>query len=199
MLLTPGNNTKNQLTHDNGKSPLIKASVRGRVEIVQLLLAAKADPNLNKGYDKASPLYCAAYKGHIEVMKLLIEANADLDAPLVESGLVTMERDAKYETNYISNEMVGGCTTACIFAHNRESEPRPQMSPLKWCVDYICAKTCFRYYGTTPLHIASFFDQPEAIRVLIESGANTSSKTDHGKTPREVATSSACVTGFDCR
>ncbi|MBW1899747.1 MAG: ankyrin repeat domain-containing protein, partial [Deltaproteobacteria bacterium] len=62
----------------DGWTPLLKASEKGRTEIVKLLLAAKADVNAaNK--DGWTPLYIASEKEQTEIIKMLQEAKLSAD------------------------------------------------------------------------------------------------------------------------
>ncbi len=56
---------------------LVTAAEHGSVEIVQLLIAARA--NVNNGYEQL-PLCAAAAHGHLKVVRLLLEAGAYLEA-----------------------------------------------------------------------------------------------------------------------
>lgn len=57
-----------------GGTPLVEASGRGEVEMVGLLLAGGADPNL--GVDDDTPLAAAARGGHTKVASRLVAAGA---------------------------------------------------------------------------------------------------------------------------
>ena len=59
-------------------APLFEASKCSHLEVVRLLLEAKADKDkaANRG---AVPLFVAAQNGHLDVVCLLLESNADKD------------------------------------------------------------------------------------------------------------------------
>ncbi len=69
-------------------SALKNAAVGGHIEIVELLLARGADPNLPA--EGIAPhghaLYSAVYNGHYELAKLLLEHGANPDAPVESSA-----------------------------------------------------------------------------------------------------------------
>ena len=69
------------------RSPLYLAAVRGHIDMVRLLLAHGADPNLAEhcaGSGRA--LFEAATRHDIEMMKLLIAHGANADAYVDSSG-----------------------------------------------------------------------------------------------------------------
>lgn len=63
---------------EEGISPLIAASSEGHVEVVKLLVAAKADVNV-VDKDKTSALMAASARGHLDVVKELIAAGAKVN------------------------------------------------------------------------------------------------------------------------
>jgi len=67
--------------------PIMDASENGFSEIVDLLLKAGADPNVENSYGKTS-LHLAANKAHKKVVELLIAHGADVNAK-VKSGNVS--------------------------------------------------------------------------------------------------------------
>ena len=124
-----------------GKTALLKAAVRGHVDVVKLLLEAGAS-DIEKVWDHANALYAAAYAGQLEAMRLLIDHGSDVENRLASSPLLE-DRDGKY-------------------------------------------------IGSTPLIVASFFNQPEAIEMLLEAGADKMALTEQGKSALDVAASDAC-------
>ncbi len=74
-------------------SPLKNAAARGHIEIVKLLLAHGADPNLpEEGIaPRGHALYSAAANGHLEIARLLLENGAFPNAP-VESSADALSR-----------------------------------------------------------------------------------------------------------
>ena len=61
----------------NGDTILLFASMRGRTEIVRLLLQRGDEPNLENTYSGHTPLYEASSSGYTDIVKLLLENNAD--------------------------------------------------------------------------------------------------------------------------
>jgi len=69
-------------------SPLKDAAVGGHLEVVKLLLAHGADPNLpEEGIaPRGHALYSAVYNGHYEIAKVLLEHGAYPNPPVESSG-----------------------------------------------------------------------------------------------------------------
>jgi len=63
---------------ESGRTALILASMNGRIEIVELLLAKGADPNIVDKYDKTA-LIVASISGNTDIVKLLLDRGTDLD------------------------------------------------------------------------------------------------------------------------
>src|SRR4051794_26802759 len=59
-----------------GATALSFAAEKGHVEVVRLLLAAKADPNVKDTFYDATPLTWARMKNHTEVIRELLAAGA---------------------------------------------------------------------------------------------------------------------------
>jgi len=62
----------NRLSGGNGKTALLKASVRGHNNVVRLLLDNGAK-DIEKTWDHANALFAAAYAGRLDAMRLLID------------------------------------------------------------------------------------------------------------------------------
>ena len=60
-------------------TPLHFAAFKGRLDVVKLLLEAKASMTV-EDTEGSSPLHNAAFYGHIDVVKMLLEAKAPVAA-----------------------------------------------------------------------------------------------------------------------
>ena len=74
-----------------GKRPLSAAAERNHVAIVDLLLAAGADPNLPEGPNcpRGHALWAASHFGYVEIAERLLTAGADPNAEMESSGTPT--------------------------------------------------------------------------------------------------------------
>jgi ankyrin repeat protein len=71
----------NQARHDNGSFPLLVATHRGHIHMVNLLLRHQASPHLKawREYRGATALYTAASEGHLPIVQALCDAGALID------------------------------------------------------------------------------------------------------------------------
>ncbi len=68
--------------NEDGTTPLYRAAVSGRADLVRLLLAYGADPNRpSEPPEEGLPLCAAACWNHIDVVSALLAAGADPDLP----------------------------------------------------------------------------------------------------------------------
>lgn len=68
----------NGKTRAGATTPLHRAAFMGHIDIVKLLLAAKADSSL-QDYDLTSPLHKAASQDHYDVIEILLKAGSRAD------------------------------------------------------------------------------------------------------------------------
>jgi ankyrin repeat protein len=78
-LISTNNKSLNQFDSD-GYTPLLRAVTSNKIEIVKLLLAAGANPNIKRNGDGALPIHFAIGRSDIIVMRMLLEAGTDPNA-----------------------------------------------------------------------------------------------------------------------
>jgi len=66
-------------TDNDGNMPLRSAAIHGKVDVVQALLEAGAEPNAKNSKTGLTALHEAAAYGHLEVIEALIDARADIN------------------------------------------------------------------------------------------------------------------------
>eukprot|EP00438_Fugacium_kawagutii_P014801 Skav228790 [mRNA] locus=scaffold589:715744:719207:- [translate_table: standard] len=64
--------------------PIHVAASSGHMEVVGLLLEARADIEATTSVEGLSALHCAAREGHVDVLKFLLRAGAAKDAPMLD-------------------------------------------------------------------------------------------------------------------
>jgi ankyrin repeat protein len=127
---------------DKPVTALVRASRRGDVEIMQLLLKAGADPNRISAYGNSSSLTDAASAGHLKAVHLLIEAGADVSQP-AGNGQCALHHAANRSDLEMLHLLLGA--GANVNAQD--------------------------YWGWTPLHLAAEKGFPDVVRALIAAGA----------------------------
>ena len=137
-------------------SPLLEAAAKGHKEIVELLIANKADINITD-LTGSNPLMKAAREGHIEIVRLLVANGADINASSPQGG-----------------------TTALFFALQKLYNPN-NTKTANFLITKGANVNARNLRGATPLHMG--LDSIEIVNSLIEKGANVNAKDDDGSTP----------------
>ena len=137
-------------------SPLLEAAAKGHKEIVELLIANKADINITD-LTGVNPLMKAAREGHIEIVRLLVANGADINASSFQEG-----------------------ATALFFALQKLYKPN-NTKTANFLITKGANVNARNLRGATPLHMG--LDSIEIVNSLIEKGANVNAKDDDGSTP----------------
>ena len=154
---------------DHGTTPLYRAAVHGSTELVRLLLAYGADPQLPGGADdEGLPLCAAACWNHIGVVEALLGAGADPDLPEPPHP-----------------EQTGPGTPPLLWAvRNGHRE----------AVELLLTAGADPDIPGTPLTIAARGGRYGIVRTLLAHGADPARPDESGRTARTVATE---LTGAD--
>ncbi|ONM48513.1 hypothetical protein B0T44_16735 [Nocardia donostiensis] len=148
--------------NEDGTTPLYRAAVNGSTELVRVLLAQGADPNLPSGAaDEGLPLCAAACWNHAGVVEALLAAGADPDLPEPPHP-----------------EQTGPGTPPLLWAvrnGHRES------------VDLLLAAGADPNTPGNPLTVATRGGRYGIVRSLLERGANPACADDTGRTASAIA------------
>ncbi len=141
--------------------PLVAALAGEHFQTADLLRHSGADLHV-RGRFGSSPLQSAANYGNLEVARKCIEYDADINAE-DEFGWTPLHDSS------IGRNFKDGSVLRLLLAHGADVNVRAKDD------------------GQTPLHRASDSGAPEAVRLLLEQGANAEVKGDDGKTALQVA------------
>ncbi|MDI1227119.1 MAG: ankyrin repeat domain-containing protein [bacterium] len=172
-----------------GMSALMLATVAGRKEAVEALLAGKASPDYTSG-DKLTPLSYAAAAGHQEILEMLIKAGATLEVPnqygysalsnAASNGNIRMVMTllAAAQERKVELNLAPALMLAAEKGHGRVMELL-----IKAGADVNLPDAQTR----TPLMKAAAGDHVEALDILLKAGAVPDTADVHGMTSYDHA------------
>jgi ankyrin repeat protein len=178
-----------------GSTPLHFAAHRGLTEVVAALLNARADVHALEGVSQTTALHWAAEGGHLGIVELLLARGAALDVRddwhrLTPLGWATVVdwapqyRDDRIGT--VKRLLAAGAKLDAFtaLALGRISELRTIAGGHGAALD---RRLGFVAWEMTPLHVAAATSQSDAVRVLLELGADPGARTSTGLTPLGLA------------
>jgi ankyrin repeat protein len=187
--LLSGRNKADVNIHDNlGSTPLSWASYHGNIDIVKILIEGGANVDL-EGPNNKTPLYYASFEGHREVVKLLLEAGANTEiaenvlgwTPLMTATYEEHVDVVKLllENRANINNVNGNIETALYIASNYgitnvmhillEHKANTEIQELT--------------NGWTALHVACRNNEIEAVRLLLNAGADVDAQDHQHRKP----------------
>ena len=140
-----------------GRTPLYMASLFGHIEVVDQLLLAQADPDVqdNSG---GTALYVASQEGHMQIVHKLLQSQADPNIRAF-NGAIPL---------YIASQEAH----IQIVDHLLEAKSNPNIQ---------------NYDGRTPLFIGSQNGHYKVVASLLKEGANPNIQASDGSTPLSIA------------
>ena len=164
-------------TSGEGSTPLLLATTLGRAEVLRVLLAWGAKPNVPSAAG-AMPLHLASSFGHLECVAALLDAGADMtrraSAELACSCRLLTQLPFRRRTK-------DGHTAlhlACWGGHENVTQLLLQRGAFLEAVTNA---------GYTALHEAARKGHGDCARILINAGASANALTRAGETPLALA------------
>jgi uncharacterized protein len=166
----------------NGFTVLMFAA-QGDVESARTLLAAGADPNAAVPGWLGTPLIIASTMGRTDVVAALLDNGADPN--FVDANGFTALHAAVRDSDYGADRALRTTSVATVrvlLAHGANPNIRlKQEKPSVKAVNEIS------FQGATPLALAAEVNNLDAIKVLVEGGADPRIPTEQGTTPLTLA------------
>ena len=152
----------------NGETPLVIAVKKGKLALVDALVAGGADVNRRNVVDDMAPLDVAAFIGNLEVLKALLGYGSR--AKSVNSvGATALHHVVAFEAADLVHALADAGADASAENTN----------------------------GMMPIHNASIRGSPTAIMSLTQRGADTEARTKSGLTPLQLAAECGKVSAID--
>jgi ankyrin repeat protein len=156
---------------------MLEVASKGNNAKVKELLDKGVDVNM-RGNDRNTPIMEAAYAGHLDTVRLLLDHGADLSAKkndgATPSGLAGRTKDIVELFKNVS-ALVDAATKG-----NNEM--------LKELIDKGIPVNGLDQFGNSALQAACYGGKIDAVKLLLEKGANPNIKKADGETPLSLAT-----------
>lgn len=191
--LLDGGGVRININEANGSGnafPLYIAAIKGRRELLQLLLERGADVNLANA-DGHTALHCSSEKGYGEVVEVLLSHGAIVDK--VDNHEITpLHKAANFNhpatvtalcTRGADMNKADSEGTTPLFVASEQGYTGVVEVLTEWGADTEKAAPC----GKTPLIIAALGGHHETVSALLQSGADVEKVDSDGKTALDVA------------
>jgi ankyrin repeat protein len=185
-----------------GFTALMFAAQQGDVDTTRILLDAKASPNDVIPKSGATPLIIASAIGHPDVVALLLDKGADPNA--VDANAFTSLHHAVRDSDYgvdPASKATAVTIVKTLLAHGANPNARLQLDKEKTAAERKAQAggagartkrtaitiTEIELEGATPLALAAEVNNLEAVKALVEGGADPRIATEQGTTPLILA------------
>eukprot|EP01119_Soliformovum_irregulare_P014159 TRINITY_DN3855_c0_g1_i1.p1 TRINITY_DN3855_c0_g1~~TRINITY_DN3855_c0_g1_i1.p1 ORF type:complete len:417 (+),score=58.65 TRINITY_DN3855_c0_g1_i1:62-1312(+) len=181
--------------NEKGWTPLHAAADQGHLGVVQILVDSNCQIDvLNE--NGTTPLSVAASHGHLAIVEYLVQCGADLQLAR-KGGWTPLHTACFHEYPQVVSYLLQngaspstpcaalrGYTPLHIVLSSGESTPMDIVEMLISCGAPLDAQSDT---GSTPLHLAAFYNRYEASKLLVVSGASLTIKNGRGHTPSQEA------------
>jgi len=194
-----------------GGTPLHAAAMKGRTDVIKMLIDAGAPVDAKERKYGRTPLMEAAWYGHADALKALIDCGANIEAvddALGRTALATAaDKASDPKLNKLTSEDVGtgkgprDCVQILLAAGaDPNACDQAGKTPLHWAASQGNGECCHMLldsgavidardslFKRTPLHYAAQNAQPRSYDALVERGADISLEDVRGNTPLDCS------------
>jgi uncharacterized protein len=185
-----------------GFTALMFAAQQGDADSARILLSAKANVNEVMPKSGATPLIIASAIGHPDIVELLLDTGADSNVKDA-NGFTSLHhavRDSDYGLDPAA-KAVSVLTVKALLAHGANPNARLQLDKQKVAAEIKAQAgnagartkrtaitiTEVELEGATPVALAAECNNLEAVKALVEAGADPNIPTEQGTTPLILA------------
>ena len=162
-----------------GLSPLLLAVREGSVNVANALLDAGADINAVGAGDQTSPILMAALNGHFDLLLVLLErgadpnlANASGATPLYATINTQWAPKARFPQRQAYLQQQATYLDVMKALLEAEADPNARLTKHLWYMEYTDAYLDLDTNGATPFWRAAHGLDVEAMKLLVEYGAD---------------------------
>ncbi|MBI3894419.1 MAG: ankyrin repeat domain-containing protein [Acidobacteria bacterium] len=187
----------NVVNGKEGFTALHYAAGRGRIDLVNALLAHGANPNSRVVKSTAegsqigtTPFFMAATAHKVSVMRALVASGADPLLGATETVFLSGANGLRLQMVKNTTPLMaaaGGGRYKGNYEYFSEEEERDALEAVKLALELGGDVNASNDYGQTALHSAAYIAMDEIIEFLVEKGANIEAMDKFGQTPLSIA------------
>lgn len=169
----------------SGENPLHEACSQGQIELIKLLIEAKADVNSRDKYNGYTPLIHASFGGDLEIVKLLIKTGADVNVAASTTDDTALAIASFHgHTKVVKLLLESGADISVLNIFEKTALMIASEEGHSEIVDSLIKSgadvNTHDEDGRTALMMASLKGHAEVVDLLIESGAEVNASNDTG-------------------
>ncbi len=163
----------------------------GHPQIVRMLLAAGADPNLRNDWPRTVLMIALnSMKTSLEVVEALLEAGADPNLGSERStplNLVAWNGREDFARALLEHGADAKASSQALSATLGDLTREPRIEIMRWLLEEGADPNVRDRLGVTPLIEAAELGRYEAVELLLEHDADVTLRTNHGRSALGVA------------